>query len=267
MLERFDEMMTEQELESYIISTNYKPPVDTTALQPDESTIEPDKEEILSSRLERLVSKGVDIDKRIIYFNSITESENDANYVSYLSVSHVIKLMQFLESINHDPIEIRINSEGGNAYDMLQLLDYINLCQCQIVCVGSGLIASSASLILCACDIRKLTVNSYVMTHEAKALLGDVTTQGIKSEFAHHNQIQDRLHEIYASNSHVTKEQWDKINIQDTYWTPQEALAIGLIDEIIEPIDRADAQSRKSDPDMKLVRQVLKSVRSRHNKK
>lgn len=84
------------------------------------------------------------------------------------SVCEAIRLLQEIESekSSSKPIQIVIKSEGGDCYDCLALYDTIRRSEYHIETVGTGLIASAATIIFLAGDERFLTENTRVMVHQ-----------------------------------------------------------------------------------------------------
>lgn len=90
--------------------------------------------------------------------------------------------LEHLSARSDEEITLVINSQGGTVYDMFSIVDAMALCPCDIRTVGTGVIASAATLILAAGTPgrRYLTPNCMVMTHELQwgypAGLGEVLT-------------------------------------------------------------------------------------------
>ena len=106
--------------------------------------------------------------------------------------------------------------------------------------------ASAASLLLCAGakGQRYSLPNSRVLVHQPSA-----SYHGQATDIARHAQeivkLKRRLNEIYAKHTGQPIEAVEKALDRDTYMTPEEAKAFGLIDEVYSRRPQTDALERK----------------------
>lgn len=143
------------------------------------------------------------------------------------------KLDKF-ESLNHESVQVTLLSGGGDAYTALAFFDRIKASKCHIDIVATGLVASAATLILAAGDRRYMTKSSWIMTHEDQATVetGDSVSK-IEKNAKHSRRLEDQWCKILASVTKTTVNKWDMLNKDETYLTPEQCLALGLIEEII----------------------------------
>ena len=82
----------------------------------------------------------------------------------------VCEAIKFLDKIEEESskkeITIKLNSSGGSCYDGLALYDRIRQSPCNIVIIGSGLIASMGLIIFLAGDERRLSENARLLNHQ-----------------------------------------------------------------------------------------------------
>jgi ATP-dependent Clp protease protease subunit len=104
--------------------------------------------------------------------------------------------LDHLSSQSEDEITLVLRSMGGNAHDMFAIVDAMELCPCPIRTVGTGLIASAATLIVSAGTPgrRFLTNNCVVMAHDLQwgypaglNELNTITAAGNKIETRYHH--------------------------------------------------------------------------------
>jgi len=140
----------------------------------------------------------------------------------------------FLEAENpKKEIAMYINSPGGLVTSGLAIYDTMQYIRpsLQTLCVGQA--ASAASLLLCAGakGQRYSLPNSRVLVHQPSA-----SYHGQATDIARHAQeivkLKRRLNEIYAKHTGQPVEAVEKALDRDTYMTPEEAKAFGLIDEV-----------------------------------
>ena len=140
----------------------------------------------------------------------------------------------FLEAENpKKEIAMYINSPGGAVSAGLAIYDTMQYVRpsVQTLCVGQA--ASAGSLLLCAGQKgqRFSLPNSRIMVHQPSA-----SYHGQATDIARHAQeivkLKRRLNEIYARHTGQTIEAVEKALDRDTYMTPEEARAFGLLDEV-----------------------------------
>ncbi|CAM1502727.1 Fc.00g075030.m01.CDS01 [Cosmosporella sp. VM-42] len=173
----------------------------------------------------------------------------------YMSASIVSQLL-WLESDTPDkPITMYINSPGGSVTSGMAIYDTMTYIKSPVstICVGGA--ASMAAILLAGGEAGKRfsLSHSSIMIHQP---LGG--TRGQASDILiYANQIQ-RIRE--QSNKimqfHLNKAKgYDKYNLEeindlmerDKYLSPEEALELGVIDEILTKRSDSDAQQKKDD--------------------
>ncbi|KAL2890586.1 ATP-dependent Clp protease proteolytic subunit [Ceratocystis lukuohia] len=174
------------------------------------------------------------LQERIICLNGSIDDTTSASIVSQLL---------WLESDSPDKtITMYINSPGGMVSAGLAIYDTMSYISSPVstVCVGAA--SSMASLLLVggARGKRYALPHSAIMVHQP---LGG--TQGQTSDILiYANQIQrirDQVNEIYRTHvnsalprdKHLSKEAVEALMERDNYMTAQEALANGVIDEVL----------------------------------
>ena len=150
--------------------------------------------------------------------------------------SNVIQAqLLFLESVdNQKDIQIYLNSPGGSVYAGLGIYDTMQYIQPRIATICTGLAASMASVLLCAGEkgMRCALPHSRVMIHqpmggaEGQASDMEITVREIQ-------KLKKELYEILAKHSGQPFEQVEKDSDRDHWFTAEEALAYGMIDEVL----------------------------------
>jgi ATP-dependent Clp protease protease subunit len=149
----------------------------------------------------------------------------------------IISQMLYLEAQDPDKdISLYINSPGGMAYAGMAIYDVIQHVRPDVstICVGMGM--SAAAMVLCggAPGKRLALPNARIMIHQ-----GSAGTRGAPSDME--IQLREvlaltrRMAEIIAHHSGRTVEQVALDIDRDYFMTPEEAMAYGLIDGIVEP--------------------------------
>ncbi len=149
----------------------------------------------------------------------------------------IISQMLYLEAQDPDKdIALYINSPGGAAYAGMAIYDVIQHVRPEVstICVGMGM--SAAAMVLCggAPGKRLALPNARIMIHQ-----GSAGTRGAPSDME--IQLREvlattrRMAEIIAHHSGRSIEQVSSDIDRDYFMTPEEAMAYGLIDDIISP--------------------------------
>jgi ATP-dependent Clp protease protease subunit len=141
----------------------------------------------------------------------------------------------YLNSIGEKDIKKFINSPGGSVIDGLSIYDVMNYVTPDVSTYCIGMCASMGSILLSsgAKGKRYSLPNGEVMIHQVS---GGAQGQFSDMEIAvkHAGRLQDKLYNILAENTGKPFEQIQKDADRDNWFTAQEALDYGLIDEIIK---------------------------------
>ena len=148
----------------------------------------------------------------------------------------IVAQMLYLEAENPDKdIHLYINSPGGSVtaglsiYDTMQFIkpDVSTLCIGQAASMGAVLLTGGAK------GKRQALPNSRVMIHQ---VLGGF--QGQASDIEIHAKeiinLRSRLNGIYVKHSGKKIAEIEALMDRDTFLSPEDAVKIGLIDEVVE---------------------------------
>lgn len=163
------------------------------------------------------------------------------------TASLVVAQMLFLES--EDPkkdIQFYINSPGGSVTAGMAIYDTMNYVKCDVSTICIGLAASMGAFLLSsgAKGKRYALPNSEVMIHQPS---GGARGQATEIKIVAENilKTKDRLNKILAANTGQPVEKVAEDTERDNFMDAEEALAYGLIDEIIT--SRADADDNEKE--------------------
>ncbi|KAJ4159855.1 uncharacterized protein LMH87_007794 [Akanthomyces muscarius] len=173
----------------------------------------------------------------------------------YMSASIVAQLL-WLESDTPDkPITMYINSPGGSVTSGMAIYDTMTYIKSPVstVCIGGA--ASMAAILLAGGEAGKRfsLPHSSIMIHQP---LGG--TRGQASDIMiYANQIQKireqsnkiMRHHLNKAKGHdrYTLEEVNEMMERDKYLSAEEALELGVIDEILNKRTEADAKEEKND--------------------
>lgn len=176
---------------------------------------------------------------RTIYVGSCGSTwDGQDSGVDYAMAERVIKALHLLERTPSPLPEITIvmNNPGGDLYHGLAIFDSIRECTCDVTIRVKGMAMSMGAWILQAADRRILSPHSRVMIHYGYSGVDGHTkiTQKWAAEFAK----QDRMHEevlltrIQEKHPNFSRAKLQKMMMIDTILSSQEAVDLGLADEV-----------------------------------
>lgn len=148
--------------------------------------------------------------------------------------------LMYLNSVDDTAdIKLFINSPGGSVVDGLAIYDVMNWVDCDVATYAMGMAASMGSILLSSGQKGKRYAlpHSRVMIHQVSGGAGGqcADVQIMAREMVKH---QNELYNILSENTGKPFETIEKDADRDNWFTAQEALDYGLIDEIIKKTKR-----------------------------
>lgn len=131
-------------------------------------------------------------------------------------------------------VAVIIQSEGGNVYDALKIVDLILTTHLQVITCVRGYAFSAASIIF-SCGISRIVgPNASIMIHSVSVDSFGGTMAEMLVESKEMGRINDRMCEIMAENTGKRKDFWKKKldGNRDIYLTSTEAVKNGLATHI-----------------------------------
>ncbi len=129
------------------------------------------------------------------------------------------------------PIFVYIMSEGGDVDIGLAMYELLRTATNPIITIGIGGVSSMAVLLLMAGDHRVMTQSSNLLIHD-----GTVAAQGTLYAAKAHMEQNYKMHSWYcqqiADRSGTPTEKIAEMAAKETFVDANEALQLGLIDEI-----------------------------------
>ena len=139
------------------------------------------------------------------------------------------------EEKKNDPINVVINSDGGDVYEALGMIDFMQSLNIKVNTICRGRAMSAAALLLCAgTGNRVASKNSTIMFHEISSGIYGKSSD-MKANVQHTEKLEEILINIITSNSKRDSLFWKDKILKDYYLSPEEAIDLGIIDTIIQP--------------------------------
>lgn len=164
-------------------------------------------------------------------------------FMDGISASDVAAL---LREAGPGPIDVRINSGGGDVFDGVAIHSLLARHPGAVTCYVDGLAASAASFIMLAGDRIVAVRNSFVMIHDAMTYTyGNGDTHRAAGELL--DKVSENIADMYAERAGEDVEYWRNlmtVNGEDgTWYTGLEALDAGLVDEVTGAAEDDDAET------------------------
>jgi ATP-dependent protease ClpP protease subunit len=151
--------------------------------------------------------------------------------------------MKATESLTDGILTIVINSQGGDPIEAFAIHDYLKGLKVRSVGEVYGQASSAATIILAACDKKRIAENAKYLVHESSTIM-----QGKKSELKERAetlaQIDDQMLALYVKQTGKVAADLEALMIKDTYLSAQEALEWGFVDEIIDVQTKLNTMSK-----------------------
>lgn len=163
-----------------------------------------------------------------------------------------------LRAITAPAIDLQINSPGGSVWDGYAIYNALEAHPATITAHVVGVAASAASFIAMAADEIVAYRPSEMMIHDAAAYV-DLFMMANPADLARVlaeldalrvslDQTSDEIAAIYARQAGGTTEAWRAAMTSTTWYTPDTALAAGLVDRINGDDDPAEAPADSPAP-------------------
>eukprot|EP01032_Pedospumella_encystans_P033368 gene33368-37704_t len=160
--------------------------------------------------------------------------------------SLVCAQLLFLEAENpKKEIAIYINSPGGVVTSGMAIYDTMNYIPNDVATVGMGLAASMGQFLLCAGTKGKRYAlpHARIMMHQPSSGMGG-SASDIKIQAQQSLHIKKVLLELIAEHTGQTVEQIENDADRDRWFTADQALEYGLVDQVITGARAAAAEGR-----------------------
>ena len=130
------------------------------------------------------------------------------------------------------PINLVIDSFGGCAFSALGIIDYIENLDVPVNTICRGKAMSAGALILAAgTGTRYASKRSTIMLHQgmgtSSGKIGD-----LRSTANYYTKLDEVIGEILEEHTKKTAKWWTEETAHDKYFSAQEAIEVGIIDEI-----------------------------------
>lgn len=186
--------------------------------------------------LNTLLTWGIHPESSTIFLDSHGDEPSEINAIS---ASNFLRGLHYLASTKpSSPIEIILNNGGGEVDQGFAIYDAIKRLEQHVTITVCGAAYSMSAAILQAGDTRRMHRHSSLMIHDGTA---DTPGHNRKSRknWTEFNKLQDQWYEqvlyekLIQKNPQFSKLQLTNWLAADTIFTADQALELGLVDEIV----------------------------------
>ena len=134
-----------------------------------------------------------------------------------------------LENVKAKTIRIKLNSPGGNAFDGLEIYNYLKDLDAHVIVEVTALAASAASIIAMGADEVIMRTGSTMMIHNASTI-----TYGNKDEMLkvheYLSKIDTSIIDVYKEKTGLSTDEIKEMLNNETWFTASEAFEKGFAD-------------------------------------
>lgn len=153
----------------------------------------------------------------------------------YFSEVNGKEIQKKLNAIETEEIHVHINSPGGDVFDGIAIHNQLKNHKAKIIVHIDGLAASAASLIAMAGDKVIMPSNTMLMIHRAWTYTAG-NAEALRKVADDLDKIDTSVTKSYLSRFVGEQSELEQLLADETFLTADEAVALGLADEIADEI-------------------------------
>ena len=175
----------------------------------------------------------------------VEKVENILYFYAEVYRDNILKLNKELAILNNqilyhsiitknEPAEIFLNiqSYGGSIFSGLSAMDMISDSRIKVNTIVDGCAASAATLMSVVGSRRYIKKHSYILIHQLSSIFWGNYEQ-LKDDMENSNKFMGMIKDIYKEHTKIPMKKLNEILKHDLWFTAEEALSYGLVDEII----------------------------------
>ncbi len=200
-----------------------------------EDGIEPDKEEKkpTPSFGDNSSDSNIEVINNHIYFYSGIKSNSILKLNKRLKEMET-KLLTYADSLEWEPpgIYLHVNSYGGSVFAGVAGMDQIRKCKVPVYTVVDGCCASAATFLTVVGTRRYINKHAHILIHQlSSGFWGKFSA--IEDEVKNLKKLMAMIKDVYLKHTDISKKDLEKLLKRDLWLSAEEALAYGLVDEIL----------------------------------
>lgn len=139
-----------------------------------------------------------------------------------------------LNNFDGEPVNVRISSPGGDVYEGIAILNVLRAYPGEITVIIDSWAASAAAFIAVGAGGRVICrPNAELMIHRAWSFF-EGNADDVMKDHADLERQDIKQANIFIEKAGGTVDEWIEVMRAETWYTAEEALAAGLVDEIVD---------------------------------
>lgn len=151
------------------------------------------------------------------------------------SVGKVTKELLYLDGLNHDPIDLYVDTIGGDVYSILGLYDTIRkhlTSKVNVITLSTAQSAGACIVAICGTGKRIAGPNSTFMLHESSASASGKSSD-LEIDVKETKRLDRRVNKLLVKHTKLKYKDLTEKFLKNVYFTSGEAKQWGLIDQIL----------------------------------
>ena len=139
-----------------------------------------------------------------------------------------------IEPEDREPIKVYINTPGGSLHATLTMVDAIKMSKTPVITINTGTAFSGGFFVFIAGHKRVSYPNATFLFHEGSTGGGGPQDAGKFRNYASfYDKMLEKLKVLTLENTKIKEEVYDKHKLDDWWIFAEEAMKLGICDEII----------------------------------
>jgi ATP-dependent Clp protease protease subunit len=154
-------------------------------------------------------------------------------------------IVEGLGMLGDGPISVRVNSPGGSVDEAVAAVENLRRHGGEVTVSVDALAASAATLFLVSGFKVTAAPRAMVMIHQPHTIaIGDASAMRKTADIL--DKYSETLVDAYAAKMDASRDEILAMVAEETWFTAKEALAIGLVDEVVDIKDAPKAMASAS---------------------
>lgn len=145
----------------------------------------------------------------------------------------VIREIISMDAINNSPIQMYINSGGGDVHSGYMIIDIMNAVRSPVYTLICGEACSMAGMISLYGKERYITKNGAWMGHEMRTDVDDYISKA-EDRFKYSMVIKERIINTIKEKTKIPKDLYEKVLRGELWLNAQECIKYGIADKIAD---------------------------------
>jgi ATP-dependent Clp endopeptidase proteolytic subunit ClpP len=182
------------------------------------------------------------------WYRIVAKSEDEADVMIYDVVgwdTTADRFVKDLKAVKAKTINLHLNSPGGAVFEGFAIYNALKQHDAKVITHIDGLAASIASIIAIAGDEVRIARNAYMMIHNPwNICLGDGAEMRKNADLL--DKLAGTLAQTYADKTGGDADDMTTMMNEETWFTADEAKAIGLVDVISDAEEPEKQETRRA---------------------